>query len=257
MKRFKSFFKRNKYTLTAVIFFIAVLAFWEVYVRIKKIEEYVFPALSDVAKAFGELLKDKAFYSRLTSTIWRIVLSLFWSIALGALFGLIGGLNRYVKAILKPFIALMKSIPVMAITLVLLLSFGGQSTPVIIGFLMAFPVIYSQTVYGIESIDKDLIEITDTMKGSILDKTVRVYVPLMTPSFLQGLLVSGGLCIKAVISAEIISRTVNSLGNAMFIAKADMFEKTPELFAYCIVALLLTLFFELIVFALKRLLVRW
>lgn len=257
MKRFKAFFKRNKYTLTAVIFFIAVLVFWEVYVKAKKIENYIFPAFSDVIKALVKLFKNKKFHSELSDTVSRIALSLFWSIALGGVFGLIGGLNRYFNACLKPFVALMKSIPVMAITLVVLLSFGKQDTPVVIGFLMAFPVIYSQTVYGVENIDKDLIEITSTMKGSFFKKLTIVYIPLMLPDFLQGLLVSGGLCIKAVISAEIISRTTNSLGTAMNIAKANMFESTPELFAYCLVALVLTLIFELVVFIIKKLLIRW
>lgn len=257
MKGFNAFLKRNKYTVTAVIFFIAVLGFWEIYVKAKKIEDYVFPAFSDVIRELKNLFSNKKFYLKLNGTLLRITKSLLYSVVFGGVFGLIGGLNKYFKACLKPFIALMKSIPVMAITLVVLLSFGKQDTPIVIGFLMAFPVVYSQTVYGVEHIDKDLIEVTDTMSGSFFKKLTDIYVPLTLPDFLQGLSVSGGLCIKAVISAEIISYTANSLGHAMYIAKADMFEKTPELFAYCLVALLLTLIFEFVVYLLKKLLIRW
>lgn len=257
MKKIKSIIKKNKYLLTAILFFIAVLCVWEIYVKVNKIQDYVFPALSDVLKSLIDLMKQRTFYKKIGFTCLRILKSMILSAVLGLVIGLIGGLNKFFRACLKPIIACLKSIPVMAITLVVLIIFGGEETPVVIGFIMAFPITYSQTVFGIENIDKEIIEITKTFKGSFIKKFARVYVPLSTPSFLQGLQVSGGLCIKAVISAEIISFTVNSIGMAMYVAKSNMFTDTPILFAYCFVALFLSLIFDGIIYLLKKALVRW
>lgn len=252
-----NFWKKNKYFITAIAFVILILAVWEITVRVRGTEEYVLPAFSVVVKEFFALFKTSAFYTQLGGTLGRIFRSLFWSVVLGVILGVLSGLNGYVKACLKPIIACVKSVPVMAITLVILLNFGKNKTPSIIGFLMAFPIVYKHVVFGVENIDKRLIEMTRVYKVSRVNKLFKLQLPPVLPSLLAGIETAGGLCIKAVISAEILCYTVKSLGLAMYIAKSNMFEDTPILFAYCLVAILLSLAFEGVLKLIEKAVIRW
>lgn len=258
MKRvITNFWKKNKYFITGVIFVILLLAVWEIIVKARKIEEYVLPAFSVVVKEFFLLFKNSAFYKQLLGSLGRIFGALFWSIILGVALGILSGINAYIKACLKPIIATIKSIPVMAITLIILLNFGKDIAPSIIGFLMGFPIVYKHVVFGVENIDKKLVEMAKVYKVKRVDRLLKLDLPQVLPSLFAGIETAGGLCIKAVISAEILCYTVESLGLAMHIAKSNMFTDTPILFAYCLVAILLSLAFELIIKLIEKAVIRW
>lgn len=258
MKRLiTDFWRKNKYFISAVVFVVLLLAIWEITVRVRGTEEYVLPAFSVVVKELCLLFKKAEFYTQLWGTLKRIFSALAFSIILGVILGVLSGLNGYIKACLKPVIACIKSVPVMAITLIILLNFGKSKTPSIIGFLMAFPIVYTHVVFGVENIDKKLLEMAKVYKIGKKDKLLKVQLPQVLPSLFAGIETAGGLCIKAVISAEILCYTVKSLGLAMYIAKSNMFEDTPILFAYCLVAILLSLVFEGLLKLLQKAVIKW
>ena len=256
-KIFKNFLKKNRYLFVGILFLIFLFVVLEIYLKIFNVENYVFPSISEVLSTLVKLLGKKYFYVRLSNTLGRIIICLTLSIIIGVVLGLIGGLNPYFNACITPIMVIFKSIPVLAITLILLLNFSSQSTPVIIGFMMGTPIIYSSTTFGIKSIDKDLSEMLKLYKIPFYKKLFKVYVPLSSPSIFNGIETCGGLCIKAVISAEILCLTVDSIGRAMQNASANMFTDTPILFAYCLVAIILSLSFEMIIKVITKLLVKW
>ncbi len=258
MKRLiTNFWKKNKYFITAVLFVVFLLAVWEIAVKVSGTEEFVLPAFSVVVKEFFLLFEKSAFYKQLLGSLGRIFGALFWSIILGVVLGVLSGVNPFIKACLKPVVACVKSIPVMAITLIILLNFGKEQTPTIIGFLMGFPIVYNHVVFGVENIDKKLVEMAKVYKVKRVDRLFKLDLPQVMPSLFAGIETAGGLCIKAVISAEILCYTVESLGLAMHIAKSNMFTDTPILFAYCLVAILLSLVFELIIKLIEKAVIRW
>lgn len=61
-----------------------------------------------------------------------------------------------------------------------------------------------------------------------------------------------GLNIKAVISAEILAYTADSIGIRMFVAKSDIFGGTATLFAWVLTAILLSIIFELLLGTIQR-----
>lgn len=256
-KAFKTFWNKNKYFITALLFCACLLLVWEVSVRVKKTPDYVFPSFSACVKSTIGLFGQKSFYKKLLDTLLRFARSLALSCVLGLVFGIIGGLNPYIKACLKPIMATVKAVPVMAITLILLINFGKQDAPVVIGLLMGLPIIYSQVAFAIEGIDKSVLEMAKVFNVPLKRRLFSIYVPKATEGFLGGLSTAAGLTLKAVISAEILCYTVNSLGLSMQIARANMFTDTPLLFAYVIVAIMLSLLFDFVLKLVKRAVIRW
>ena len=257
METKKGFWEKNKYFIISVSFVLALFLIWELITVCFKIDGLVFPKFSSVIKEFFLLFKKSSFYSQLFGTIGRVFIALVLAIVLGIVLG-ICAVNRYIRACLRPLVATIKSIPVMAITLVILVNFDKNSAPIIIGFLMAFPIMYNSTMLGIDSIDKELIEISKVYCTNVKTKIFKVWVPLMLPSVFSGVETSGGMCVKAVISAEILCYTIKSLGLAMHIAKSSLEPSDMAiLFAYCLVAILLSLAIELIVKLISKPLLNW
>lgn len=256
-KIFKDFIKKNKYFLVGILFIIFLFVVLEICLKMFDVKEYVMPSVSKILSSLWDLLGKKSFYVNLSNTLLRILVCIALSIIIGVVFGLIGGLNPYFNACITPIMVIIKSIPVLAITLIILLNFTPQETPIVIGVMMGTPIIYSSTTFGIKSIDKDLYEMAKLYKVSVFKKLFKVYIPLASPSILNGIETCGGLCIKAVISAEILCLTVDSIGRGMQIASANMYTDTPILFAYCLVAILLSLIFEIAIKIITRALLKW
>ncbi len=258
MKTKSSFWNKNKYLIISTLFVLALFLIWELVVVIFKVDYIVLPRFSLVAKEFVFLLGKGDFYSRLLGTFIRVIMALGFAIIIGVILGIFA-VNRYIRACLRPIVATIKSLPVMAITLIILLQFDKQKAPLIIGFLMAFPIMYNSTIFGIDSIDKSLIEISKVYDTSLKNKVFKVWTPLMMPSVFSGIETSGGMCIKAVISAEILCNTLYSIGQAMHIAKSNFFEAKDMaiLFAYCLVAILLSLILELLIKLISKPILNW
>lgn len=258
MKAKKSFWDKNKYLIISALFVLALFIIWELVVVIFKVDYIILPRFSLVAKEFVFLLGKGDFYSRLLGTFVRVIMALGLAIIIGVILGIFA-VNRYIRACLRPIIATIKSVPVMAITLIILLQFDRQKAPLIIGFLMAFPIMYNSTIFGIDSIDKSLIEISKVYSTRLKDKVFKIWTPLMMPSVFSGIETSGGMCVKAVISAEILCNTLYSLGQAMHNANANFFEEKDMaiLFAYCLVAILLSLMLEFVIKLIAKPILKW
>jgi len=257
MKAKKNFWDKNKYFLISVSFVLTLFALWELFAVIFKVDSFVLPKFSAVLKEFFLLFKNSAFYRQLLGTLSRVLIALSLAILVGVFLGICSA-NRYIRACLRPVVATIKSIPVMAITLIILINFDKNSAPFVIGFLMAFPIMYNATILGIDSIDKELVEISKVYSVSVKNKVFKIWIPLMLPSVFSGIETSGGMCVKAVISAEILCYTINSLGLAMHVAKSSLEPKDVAiLFAYCLVAILLSLAIEFIVKLISKPLLSW
>ncbi len=253
----KKFWQKNKYLIVSTAFVLALLLLWEIAVIVFKVDYWVLPKFSSVIKEFVLFFGESIFYKRLLGSLWRILLALFLVVFIGIGLGFCA-VNRYIRACLRPIMATIKSVPVMAITLILLISFGSKNAPLIIGVLMGIPIMYNHTLLGLDGINKELVEIVKVYPVSATDKVFKVWFPLISPSLFSGIETSGGMCVKAVISAEILCQTLNSLGLAMYIAKNSLEAKdVAMLFAYCLVAILLSLAIEIVVKIISKPLLNW
>ena len=205
-----------------------------------------------MAKEFFLLFGKKTFYVNLGNTLLRCVIGFACSFALGFVLGIIGGKKPVFNAIMKPITSFLKTTPVMAITLIILVWFRTVITPVIIGFIMVFPIVYASTADSVAAVDPKLLQMAKIYDFGNKDKLRYLYFPEIAPVIFSTLSTTFGLNVKAVISAEILAYTTHSLGISMYLAKADIFEGTPLLFAYVFVAVIIAAIFELIFTLIKR-----
>jgi NitT/TauT family transport system permease protein len=74
-------------------------------------------------------------------------------------------------------------------------------------------------------------------------RTVRyIYVSQVLPYFRTGAAIGLGLCWKAGIAAEVIGIPTGSIGEKLY--KAKIYLQTPDIFAWTLVIILISLLFE-------------
>ncbi len=205
----------------------------------------ILPKLADVFKAFGNIFLDAGALNSIFHTILRLLLGLAIACFIGILLGIIAGFNQNFAIFLNPFVTILRTIPVISITVILLIIAGFELTPYIITFLMIFPLIY-QAVYGaIRDLDKELIDVYKLEDNHFFSGLVHCYLPLISSNIRNALLQALGLGIKVLVMAEFLSQTKNSIGNELYMAKVNI--QYDQVFAWTLFLIILALLLELLI----------
>ena len=122
---------------------------------------------------------------------------------------------------------------------------------VFIPFLMVLPILYLHTLTALSQTDQKLLEMARLFHIPFLNQLSAIYLPHIFPSVLSACSLAAGMAWKSGIAAEIIGLSRNSVGNKLYQAKIYLL--TPELFAWTIVIVLLSIGWEQLFKLLSRL----
>lgn len=203
------------------------------------------PTPKGVLLAFGRIFINIDSLTVIWSTILRLLVGLLIASVSGLLFGILAGFNKYFSVFFNPIVTVLRTIPVISITVILLIMFGFSLTPYIITFLMLFPLIYQGTYGAIKAIDQELIDVYKLEDNHFLTGLTHCYLPLISKDIRTALLQSLGLGIKVLVMAEYLSQTRDSIGNELYLAKVNL--QYDEVFAWTLLLIVLALGFELLI----------
>jgi len=205
-------------------------------------EELFLPSPVSVIRTLIGLLGTKDFYIAIGSSFLRIGAGFAAGLLLGAGLALLSLKMRAVRILLRPMMTVIKSIPVASFVILALILVGSRHLALLICFLMVLPVIYTNTLAGLDSTDPQLLEVAKiygTPKGRTL---LYIYFPAAAPYISAGITVALGLCWKSGVAAEVIGLTAGSIGRKLYDAKIHL--NIAELFAYTAVIVLVSRVFE-------------
>ena len=185
---------------------------------------------------------------------WRSAFDSLWRIAFGFLLGAVLALllaaisYRYPLAeeVLRPFMVFCKAVPVAVFAVLLLIWWGSSMLAVAICFLVVFPNIYLNTLEGLKSADRGLLEMAEVFRLPLGTQFFYIYRPALKPFLLSAFQLSLGMCWKSGVAAEVIGTPSHSIGGALYLAK--IYLDTADLFAWTAVIVVLSVFFEKIIF---------
>ena len=135
-----------------------------------------------------------------------------------------------------------KAAPVASFVVLALLLVGSKNLSVLISFLMVLPVFYTNILTGLSSVEPERFEAADVFGMLRRDRFRFIYLPYVTPFALSACEVGIGIAWKAGVSAEVIGIAAGSIGEKIYEAK--LYLDTAQLFAYTLVVILISLFFE-------------
>ena len=177
--------------------------------------ELLVPAFSDVCKQTGKLLLSGGFWSALGNTLLRTLLALGISFVLALIFALISYLLPPFNSFFTPVVSALRSLPTLAVLLILLVWWGAGDAPVAVAFLSLFPMLYVSVLSALSGVDKDLIEMSRVYNVPLSKRIWELYLPAAAPYVLRETGAALSFSLKLVVSAEVLAYTFPSMGNLM------------------------------------------
>lgn len=210
----------------------------------------VFVGPADVIRAFAALIPRPDFWVSVFRSFGRISAGFLLAFFAGILLGGLAFRFRLLKDILEPIVSLMKSIPVASFVILALIWIGSGNLSVFVSFTVVFPILYVNTIAGLESADDKLLEMAQVFSIRLPKRIHYIYVPALLPYLISGCKVALGMSWKSGVAAEVIGVPAHSIGENLYMAK--IYLSTADLFAWTIVIILVSAVFERVLLMLIR-----
>lgn len=253
----KRYFAKRKLN---IIFSVAAVAFmWIAWVIVYYSvgNPLIVPSFTATAQSFFSLLADGGFWLALANTFARTLLAFVISFAVAMGCTALASLSKCAKAFINPITVVLRTLPTMAVILLILKATQGNRTlsPVIVTVLVLLPMIYSQALAAVGDIDAGLIEMAEAYSLSRRDRLFRIYLPLIAPNILSQTGANLSLGLKVMISAEVLANTAKGLGGMM--QQSSIAAEIAELAALTVASVILGLIVDLAFSSFERLTFKW
>ena len=127
------------------------------------------------------------------------------AIAIGIAVATIMSLSKILERSLYPYAILLQTVPVVAVAPLIVLWFGFEiKSIIIISVIIAFFPIINNTLLGLKSTSKTLVELFDYHDTKKLTTFIKLRFPAAIPNIIAGLKISAGLSVIGAIVGEFI-----------------------------------------------------
>lgn len=174
--------------------------------------QMLFPGPFVVIKKWWQFAFTKEFLTAESLTLFRIFIGFVISVIIGGVLGILTHLSNLLYDFLSPVLKIIRSVPVVAIIILLYILIATDIMPVTIVCLMVVPVIWQTIHDSLKNTDTQLLEMAKVYKLSSAKTLFKVKLPHIMPQFISSCVNGLGLAWKSGIAAEVLCDTNNSLG---------------------------------------------
>ena len=158
------------------------------------------------------------------------------------------------ETLLWPYVITIKTVPVASFIILALLWLSSAGLSVFISFLMVLPIVYTNILSGIRSIDPKMEEAARLFRVPWPRRVLYLWLPSVKPYLISACSVALGLSWKAGVAAEVIGVPSGSVGEAMYVAKVHL--DMVDMLCWTVVIVAASLLFERLFLTLVRALFR-
>ena len=199
----------------------------------------------EVLAKLGSLVVTAGFWASVATSLGRIGLGFLGGVACGLVLAALAARSRVVRALLAPLMGALKAVPVASFVILVLLWVSSRELSVVIAWIMALPIVYTNVLEGIEQTDAGLLEMAEVFGIGALERARMVYLSQVLPYFRAAVSLALGLSWKAGIAAEVIGLPDLTIGEHLYDAKVYL--DTPGLFAWTVAIVVLSVALEALV----------
>ncbi|MDI3308175.1 MAG: ABC transporter permease [Acetobacteraceae bacterium] len=210
---------------------LLVLGLWEGLVRAFAVPPYVLPGPVAIMQA---MVADWGLlWASLLVTLRIALLALLAAVSVGGLLAILFAQSRWVERALFPYAVVLQVTPIVAIAPLILIWVDDVTLALLIcAWIVAFFPVLSNTVLGLNSADRNLLELFRLYGATRWQVLWLLRLPSALPFFLAGLRVAGGLALIGAVVAEFVAGAGGTgSGLAFRILEAGYQLKIPRMFA--------------------------
>lgn len=239
--------------LWGVAGFVVLLAIWQLLVSARAVDATALPAPLDVWVAILEhrsLLLNQGW-----STLREILLGFVLSSLAGFIIALLLSGSTVLYKLLYPLVIAAQAVPKLALVPIILIwfGFGATSNAVIAVLISIFPMIVN-TLDGLQSIDRRLLDLGRTMGGDGLSIFRRIRLPSAMPSIFTGMKLCMSFATVGAVAGEIFA---GNAGLGFVVSSAAGSLNSALAFAGIVVISLIGLLLYYFMLWLERRLIPW
>jgi NitT/TauT family transport system permease protein len=245
--------------MNALAVFAALLALWQIILWVFHVPPYMLPSPWAVARAVGA--RFPSLVNALAITAVESAGGLAASVVVGVLVALFFAQSRWVRKMLYPYTLLLQTVPIIAITPLIIMWMGaGTAAVTLIAFIISLAPIIANTTQGLISVEENLVHLFlmhNASRGQLLFK---LRLPHAVPSLFVGIRIASGIAVIGAITGELYAGSSRvgegGLGYSILYASSQL--QTDYLFALVLAATVLGFsFFFLVMFLEWYFLHRW
>ncbi|MFD3156863.1 ABC transporter permease [Haloimpatiens sp. FM7330] len=194
------------YKLKKHLIIIILLIIWIIGSILNWWNHYILPTPKEVILAASVLIKSGDLFRHIAISTLRVFEGFFITIFLAIPLGIIFGVNKNIYDYFKSLLGFLRHTPPLSLVPLLILWFGiGEKSKIIIIVLASFFPVLLNTINGVESCNKKLIEVGQTFNLSKINIFKKIVIPWALPDILVGMRLGIGYSWRAIIGAEMIA----------------------------------------------------
>lgn len=249
MKKF-SYKNKKLIFLSSVILFIL----WQLASMIIG-SEVILPSPYLTFKGLIEVIKSNDFFKIIISTLGRTFISFTLALVIGLFLGVFSAFNKYVYNFMIPILNVMRSLPTIGFIILALIWLSQGIAPILVGFVMSFPIFYDAIIGAILNIDKNILEMAKVYEIGMGNLIKNIYLPSISFAICRIMVSTFSLTMKLVVGGEVIGQPKYGIGTVLFVEKNYL--NTNMVFAWIIVVIIIGIIFSLIQKTIDGRVFRW
>lgn len=232
-----------------------VLAIWAGVSALHIFPEAIFPTPWSVLVAARDLYREGLLFSDLFDSLSRACVGFAIGATLGMAVGLLTGRTQVIRALLNPFLTILRPIPAIALVPVAIVWFGiGEGSKYFVISYTVFLTVWFNTHHGMEYVPDLYIRASRSLGASRLREFFGVVIPAAAPHIVAGIRLGVALAFLSLVAAEL---TGASSGIGYRLQEARQYIRTDQMFALLIELGVLGAVIDLAFAKLGRRIVHW
>lgn len=199
--------RRKKYMIhvSRILLFLGFLFLWEVSVRRRWIDSFIFSSPSEIWQTFFTMIQDQSLFTHIGITLTETLVSFVFTVFLGIGTAVLLWCCPKLSRILEPYLVVLNSLPKSALAPLLIVWLGANIRTIIVaGMSVAIFGSIINLYTGFREADPEKLKLIRTLGGTKKDELTKIVLPSSVPLILSVMKVNIGLCLVGVIIGEFI-----------------------------------------------------
>lgn len=184
---------------------IAFFALWEIAARQRWIDAFIFSQPSRMWAVFVDMLSNGRLWPHIRVTLGVTVVGFVLSTAIGTVAAALLWWNKFLNAVLAPYIVVLNSLPKTALAPILIVWIGNNVRSIIVTAVLISVVVSIITVLnGFLQVEPEKIKLIQTFSPKKSHVLFKLLIPANIPTIIAAMKINVGLSLVGVIVGEFL-----------------------------------------------------
>jgi NitT/TauT family transport system permease protein len=238
---------------------VIVIGGWQWFTAAGWVDKFFFGQPSEIWHSLVKLFTKGTAFGSIWENLWVTAKEAFGGFLVGTVAGVVVGIllgsNRYLSAVVGPYIRIVNSIPRIILGSIFIVAFGlGAFPKVLLAAVLVFFIVFFNAFQGVREVDPNLVANVRVLGASPSQVAVHVTIPSAMTWIIASLHTAFGFAIVGALVAEVLGA---QKGIGLIISQAQGTFDPNTVFACMVIIAVVTLGAEFLIGLLEHGLLKW